>query len=222
MSKPYFTEDYLQFFKDLAANNNRDWFHANKKRYEKSVKEPFAVFIAELISRVQKEDKSVQIEPKHAIFRVNRDIRFSKDKTPYKTNNSAIIAKDGRKGMNNPGMYVEIGPEHMRVYGGLYMPDKEILYAVREKISNNLRTFEKAINDKTFKAVYGEVRGEKNKIIPKEFKDAGAKQALIYNKGFYYFTEIPLKEVTNPNLPELVMEKYKAAKPVAEFLHGVV
>lgn len=219
MAKAFFTADYFDFFKELAANNHRDWFHENKKRYETSVKKPFHDFVEEVISKVQKEDKSVEVVPKQAIFRINRDIRFSKDKTPYKTNNSAIIAKNGRKGMNNPGMYIELGPEHIRVYGGQYMPDKELLYKIRTKIAKDPKSFEKAINDKSFKKVYGEIQGEKNKIIPKEFKEVGEKQPLIYNKGFYYYSEIPLDKITSPKLVELVMEKYKAAKPVRDWLH---
>lgn len=220
MAKVFFTEDYFNFFKELAANNHRDWFHENKKRYENSVKNPFNAFVAELIRLVQLEDKSVDIEPKQAIFRINRDIRFSKDKTPYKTNNSAIITKDGRKGMYNPGLYIEMGPAHIRVYGGLYRPEKELLYAIRKKIAANPAALEKAINNAAFKKEYGEIRGDKNKIIPKEFKAVSEKQPLIYNKAFYYFTEIPLEKISSPKLAELVLEKYRAAKSVRDFLHS--
>jgi len=222
MSQAFFTDDFFQFFKDLAANNNRDWFQANKQRYEQSVKIPFEGFVAEIIKRVRAENLKVEVEPKQAIFRIYRDIRFSKDKTPYKTYVSAIIAKDGRKGRHNPGMYLELNPEQIRVYGGIYMPEKDVLYAVREYIANNLKKFEEVINDKGFKKFYREILGEKNKVIPKEFKEAGEKQPIVYNKAFYYFTEIPLKDITNPKLADKVMDAYRAAKPVREFLHKVV
>ena len=81
----WFTSDFNTFFKDLARNNNKEWFDANRKRYEASMKQPFESFTTEVIKRVAKHDKSVKIGPKEAIFRINRDIRFSKDKTPYKT-----------------------------------------------------------------------------------------------------------------------------------------
>lgn len=222
MSKSYFTTEYNAFLKELAANNNREWFHENKKRYEKSVKEPFKKFVEDLILRVNKLDPTVKIKPQQAIFRIHRDIRFSKDKTPYKTSNSAIIAKDGRKGMHNPGMYIEVGPEHIRVYGGLYMPDKDLLYAIRKKIANELTQFEKVINDSEFKRVFGGIKGEQNKRIPKEFQKTGEKQPLIYNKSFYYFSELSPDEVLNPALTDVIMEKHKAAEPVRKFLHSVV
>lgn len=218
----YFTDDFVQFFKELAANNNRDWFQANKKRYEGSVKKPFENFISDLIAKVREQEPDLKLEPKEAIFRINRDIRFSKDKTPYKLNTSAIVAKGGRKGMHSPGMYIELNPEEVRVYGGIYMPDKDILYSVREQITKNMAAFDKAISDKDFKKVYGTIQGEKNKIIPKEFKEAGEKQPLIYNKAFYYYTKLPVKVITSPKLADEVMSAYGAAKPVREFLRKAV
>jgi uncharacterized protein (TIGR02453 family) len=88
----YFEKDYFEFFKELAANNHKEWFDVNRSRYHSSVKEPFDKFIADLITEVHKIDKKIEIAPKDAIFRINRDIRFSKDKTPYKLNRSAIIS----------------------------------------------------------------------------------------------------------------------------------
>lgn len=218
----YFTDDFVNFFKELAANNDRDWFHANKKRYEESVKKPFEAFIGDIIAKVKETEPDLELEPKQAIFRIHRDIRFSKDKTPYKLNTSAIVAKGGRKGMHSPGMYLELNPEEVRVYGGMYMPDKDLLYSVREQISNNMAAFDKAINDKTFKKVYGEIQGDKNKVIPKEFKEAAEKQPLLYNKAFYYYTKLPVKLITSPKLADEVMSAYAAAKPVREFLRKAV
>jgi hypothetical protein len=100
-----FTTDFNAFFMDLAKNNNKEWFDANRKRYESSVKKPFHAFVGEAIQRIGKLDRTVAIEPKEAIFRINRDIRFSKDKTPYKLSCSAIISPAGRKDHAVPGLY---------------------------------------------------------------------------------------------------------------------
>ena len=105
----YFTQDYLDFFKELAANNHKEWFDENRKRYEKSVKDPFKKFVEALIAETHKFDPSVNIEAKDAIFRINRDIRFSKDKTPYKLDRSAIISSGGRKDHSIPGFYIATG-----------------------------------------------------------------------------------------------------------------
>ena len=118
----YFTQDYLDFFKELAAHNHKEWFDVNRKRYENVVKKPFQIFVDDLIESISKIDSEIQITSKEAIFRINRDIRFSKDKIPYKLNNSAIISKEGRVNKSYPGLYMELGPEHLSIYGGLYMP----------------------------------------------------------------------------------------------------
>ena len=93
----YFDTDYLEFFKELAGNNHKEWFDIHRKRYEQSVKIPMQVFVKDLILALKRIDKEIQIEPKDAIFRINRDIRFSKDKSPYKLQSSAIISKYGKK-----------------------------------------------------------------------------------------------------------------------------
>lgn len=213
----HFTNDFLAYFKDLAANNNRDWFHENKKRYEASVKKPFAAFVGEMIERARTEDADLALEPKNAIFRINRDIRFSKDKTPYKTNSSALIAPGGRKDRSRPALYIEMHPEHLRVYSGAYMPDKEQLYTIREQIAGNLEGFEKLIGDKTFKKHFGSIRGEQNKRLPKEFVEAAEKQPLMFNKAFYWFSEFDPKEITNPKLADMMWERYASCKPLRDF-----
>ena len=97
----YFTQDFLDFFKELAANNHKDWFHANKKRYEASVKDPFKLFVQDMIDKAAKVDGRFAGEAKNAIFRINRDIRFSKDKSPYKLQMGAVISPGGKRRYGN-------------------------------------------------------------------------------------------------------------------------
>ncbi|MBX7051451.1 MAG: DUF2461 domain-containing protein [Flavobacteriales bacterium] len=216
----YFNQDYLQFFKDLAANNNRDWFQANKKRYESSVKKPFELFVADLISELKKHDKSINIKPSDAIFRINRDIRFSKDKTPYKLNASAVISRDGRKTDGASGVYVELGPEKLALAGGIYMPDKDKLQDIRDGITKNPKSFMKVLNDKTFVKVWGELQGEKNKILPAEHKKVAEVCPYIYNKQFYFWVELDPKIILTDKLMKTVVDHYLAGKPVGDFLNA--
>lgn len=204
----WFTDDYNRFFKDLAKNNNKEWFDANRKRYEKSVKQPFEAFVAEAITRIAKHDKSVSLDPKEAIFRINRDIRFSKDKTPYKLEASAIISSAGRKDHSVPGLYFALGPESTKLYGGCYMPDKEQLSRIREAIVRDGKGFRKVIGAKSFVTLFGEVQGEANKVLPAEFKAHMAKEPLIANKQFYVCAEKPAKLVTDPKLMEVLMDHW--------------
>ena len=138
----FFTADFIQFFIDLAPNNHKDWFDENRSRYEDNVREPFKKFVGHLISELNKVNPNFKdLEPKDCIFRINRDIRFSKDKTPYKMNVSALMAVGGKKNYMGEGVYIELGPEHVRVYSGLYEVDKEALLQLREGIAQNLSEF---------------------------------------------------------------------------------
>ena len=105
----YFTSDFVEFFKDLAKNNQKEWFHENKKRYEASIKNPFTLFLKDLIAEIQKFDSELHIEPKDCILRINRDVRFSKDKTPYNLHYTAFISKGGKKDKSIPGFFLRFG-----------------------------------------------------------------------------------------------------------------
>lgn len=215
----YFTKDLIKFLKDLEKNNNRDWFNENKERYIKSAKEPFEVFIGDLIEAMSPHFESLAITPKEAIFRIYRDVRFSKDKKPYKVQVSGLVNPGGRKSMTMPGVYVEISPNHMRAYSGLYQLDSKQLKNLRSHITHNLDEFNALIADKKFKKVYGEIRGEQNKVIPKEFREDAESQPLIYNKQFYYFTEWPPEIVLDDKLVKKVVDAFVIAQPLSEFLY---
>ena len=215
----HFTQDFLDFFKELAANNNKDWFHANKKRHEASVKKPFEDFVQEIINRTSAVDDRFAGEAKKAVFRIYRDVRFSKDKTPYKLNCSAIIAPGGKKeGMGIPGTYLEMGPEYFRFYSGLYQPEKEVLYQVREYIIKHSAQLNRLVVEKEFVEKFGELRGDKNKVLPKEFKEAAAKQPFIFNKQFYFFAEMPAEVILKDDLADIVMDCFRASEPMRKFL----
>jgi len=209
----WFTADFDQFFKDLAKNNHKEWFDANRKRYEGSVKNPFEAFVAEAITRIAKHDKTVRIEPKEAIFRINKDIRFSKDKTPYKLACSAIISSAGRKDHTTPGIYFEFGPESLKFFGGAYSPEKEQILSIRAAIMRDPKGFRKVIEGKTFSSKFDGVKGEANKLLPPEFKAAVIKEPLIANKQFYVGAERPAKLATDPKLMDEMMDHYLAMRP---------
>ncbi|MEZ4978918.1 MAG: DUF2461 domain-containing protein [Chitinophagales bacterium] len=186
----YFTQDFHDFFIELAANNHKDWMDLNKKRYTKSVKEAFENFVEALILELSNFDTELSLKASDAIFRINRDIRFSADKTPYKTNRTALISKYGRKDKVYPGFYLFLSPEKCMVGGGVYFLEKENLYKVRQEISYNLEEFQALIDEKNFKANFPEILGEKGKVLPKEFQEDAKKQQLLFNKGFYYMKDL--------------------------------
>ena len=213
----FFTKDFLDFFRELSRNNHRDWFQANKKRYETSVKKPFATFIQVMIDRMQADDPNVILTPKDAIFRINRDIRFSKDKTPYKTHMAAIISAGGKKNKTVPGIYLQFGAEETRLYSGAHMLEKDQLQRVREAIAAHPEKFSKLVNDKAFNKKFGEIHGEENKRLPKEFEEAAARQPLLFKKSFYYFHQFEPEVILKDDLADIIMDYWMTAKPLGAF-----
>ncbi|MCH8908982.1 MAG: DUF2461 domain-containing protein, partial [Candidatus Heimdallarchaeota archaeon] len=130
----YFTQEFLDFFKELTRNNKKVWFDKNRKTYEQIVREPFKAFISELIFRIQEFEVDFEVTPKQAIFRINRDIRFAKDKTPYKTYVSANMQPGGRTQAGHPGYYIHLGVDIAHVGGGAHHVTKEHTYGIRSKI----------------------------------------------------------------------------------------
>jgi uncharacterized protein (TIGR02453 family) len=219
----FFTKDYLDFFIELAPNNNKEWFDSNRRRYEQSVKKPFADFVQHMIARFEKYDAAYkELDAPACTFRINRDIRFSKDKTPYKLFCSAVLSPRGKKSDSINGIYFELGPEAVRVYGGIYEADKEMILSVREGIASDPKGFAKAIGSREFTEMFGHVRGEKNKILPAELKEAAAKQELIFNKQWYFVTELSAEEVLSPKLDEQLEKCYLAGKPVEDFFNKFI
>ena len=212
----YFNKAFLDFFSGLMKNNSREWFDKNRKVYETEVKNPFKSLVEHMISKIHEHDPEVQIEAKDAIFRINRDIRFSKDKTPYQTHVSANISPGGRKSPH-PGFYFQLSAKRLMIGGGVYQLEKDHLYQVRDEILHSPKEFQKLISDKSFKSHFGELKGEKNKILPSPFKEALGEQPLLANKQFYYMTEVSPTKIIQPGLDKLLMDYYLAGKKMNNY-----
>ena len=214
----YFTPEFTAFLSELEKNNNRDWFQANKARYEQHVKNPFYHFINDLIIRISDLEGPIPMEAKDAIFRINRDIRFSKNKSPYKTHMAAFISRYGKKDKGKPALYFQASPTDVRLYSGVYALDKTSLHQLRSHIAAFPKAFQATIDDPVFHHHFKEILGEKNKRIPKEFEEAAEKQPLIYNKNFYFFKKLPAAFLLEEPLINSLSKFYQACKPVRDFL----
>ncbi len=223
MADSHFSQDFLDFLKELSTNNDRDWFQKNKLRFKSNVEEPFKDFIATMIRKMQQQTPGMDhLEAKDCVFRIYRDVRFSKDKSPYKTHMAALIGPGGRKDKTNPGMYLQLSAEDARLYSGAHMLDKNQLLAVRTAIAEDLEGFRTAINNKGFKEAFGEILGEKNKRLAAPFADLAEKEPLLFNKSFYYFKKWPAEEILTDNFPDTLMATFNAAKPVNNFLFSAL
>jgi uncharacterized protein (TIGR02453 family) len=207
----------LNFLSDLAMNNNRDWFHANKPRFEQEVQKPFLVFVAGIIEGLVEIDPRFQVSAKDAVFRIYRDTRFGTDKTPYKTNISASITPLGKKS-NFPGFYVQVDAEKMMIGGGAYSLEKEQLLKIREGIAQQESHFLELIKDPNFVQHYGAMKGENLKRVPVEWKEVYERIPLIVNKQFYFMAEMDSDAVLKSNAVEVAVDYAKAGLPLIDFL----
>jgi uncharacterized protein (TIGR02453 family) len=216
----HFEPAALEFLADLAAHNDRDWFSEHRKTYEQKVRDPFKAFVSDVIAAcAEREPAFADLEPKHCIFRINRDTRFSKDKQPYKTHLSAGISPGGKKS-GDPGLYVHFDAGRLVVGGGAYWVEKDDLYVLREHIAAQPERFNELLAKPTFKSKYGALQGERNVRLPKEFRAAAEVCPHILNKQFFYMAELPVQHVVSPSLVQKVMEHFDAAAEVRQFLRA--
>lgn len=214
----YFTQDFNDFFAELTLNNEKSWFDTNRKRYQTSVKEPWEKFLLELIDQVRKLEPIDQLPAAKFGSRINRDIRFSNDKSPYNNHFWAAIVRSGKKD-NRPGYYVRLGVEGMNIGGGYYYPDKEELISIRRAIKKDAVSLNKIINSTQFKKYWGgELFGDKNKILPAEFKEAAKEEPLIANKGWHYWKDYDVDVILSKDLIERIITAYKAGQPLNRYL----
>ena len=214
------TKEALQFFADLNANNNTEWMHANKKRYE-NYKKDYHNYIASLLAEMKPLDKSLELlEVKNCTFRINRDIRFSKDKAPYKSNMGAWFSQNKNR-KNAPGYYIHFEKGNSFIAGGVWCPDATELKQIRKEIEFFHDDLEKIIANKTFKKEFGAIdEDEKNKLknAPKGFDAEHPAIEFLKLKSFTASEKIDDKLFTDKNFSKVVAQKLIALKPLNDFL----
>ena len=213
------TEAFYEFFIELSVNNQKSWFDENRARYEREVKALFLTFVESVLVKMAAVDGRFSgMEAKQCIFRINKDIRFSKDKTPYKLHCAAAIQIGGRKEMGAGGLYIQLGPEECGLYSGVYMPEKDELMRIRGLIAGDLEGFNRVITDKAFVKYFGTVRGEKNKRIDTVWGAAAAEQPLIFNKQFYIQHSVEAEDTLRSDFDDYVVEVWKASRGFNVFI----
>lgn len=215
------TKDTLQFLEDLKNNNHRDWFQANQDRYE-SYKQDYRNTVEEFLNVMKPLDENLeQLEFKDCSYRINRDIRFSKDKTPYKTH-MGIWMCEGKKNTNLAGYYVHIEPESGFAGGGLYMPEAGELKKVRREIDGFYEELEDILNDPDFKKVYGSLDTDEGMVLksaPKDFDKNHPAIELLKFKTFLATAKISKKELLSKTFVQDTSEKLIVLKPLVAFLN---
>jgi len=211
-------KETLEFLKRLDKNNNREWFNAHKDQFI-TAKENIAALTGYLISQIAKFDPAISgTLPEDCVFRIYRDIRFSKNKNPYKNNLGAYIAPGGRKSMS-PGYYFHVQPGQCFIAAGLHMPDSSALLKVRKAIAGKTDEFVKILKAKTFKERFGELHGDKLKTMPKGFPADHPAIEFLKMKSMTVHREYKSdKVVLDKDYPKMLVSDAKAIFPLVVFL----
>lgn len=213
------SNDTFKFLKDLAKNNNKEWFTTNKKRYEVA-KADFEAFVTDMVKNMAKFDPPIgNLEPKKCIFRIYRDTRFSKDKTPYKSNMGANFSVSPSKIHDHAGYYIHIEPGKSFLAGGAYEPQSPWINNIRQEIDYNTKEFKKIISAAPFKKNFGEIKGDKLKTVPKGFPKDHPELSLLQYKSFLLVHDVDDKLVTSDGFMKHLIDVYKSMKPFNDFLN---
>jgi uncharacterized protein (TIGR02453 family) len=215
------SKNTLQYLSELMQNNNRDWFLDNKKRFD-DARQEFESFIDALILEIAKFDPAIaHHRAKDCIFRIYRDVRFSKDKSPYKTHFGAHVTAAAKRSEihSRAGYYIHIEPGVSMLAGGAYLPQGPWLKAIRQEIAFNGEEFRKVLNAKDFVKHFGQMEGEKLKKAPKEYDADHPEIELLKHKSFLASNKCPDGQVTSEDFLSYSTEVFRALFPFDQFLN---
>jgi uncharacterized protein (TIGR02453 family) len=208
----------MEFLGDMRENNNREWFEANKGRYEEA-KGEFEVLMNRVIASVYRFDPTIgNLRAKDCVFRIYRDVRFSKDKLPYKTNMGGFVSRGGRKGLY-AGYYVHAEPGGSMLAGGIYMPPADVLKKVRQEVYFHADEFKGILNDAAFKKTFRMMEEDKLKKPPKDFPADFADIDLLKYKSYTVLHGVSDETVTSADYVEYAVKVFMVMFPFNAFLN---
>ncbi len=212
----YFSAATLEFWNGLANNNSKAWFDEHRPDYETHLRAPYLALAEDLCEGLAARFPEYDMDPKKAIYRINRDVRFSDDKSPYKTELGITIGRSQKHDPDWPAYTTRIGVTGLAVAGGMYMPSTEMRDALRRYIAVHGDGLRAAIADADFQRVYGELGGEAHKRPLPDLKDAAAAEPLVLNKQWTFWMSNDDPEVLlDPDLDQIILDAWDAAAPVA-------
>lgn len=209
----------LKFVAALKRNNHREWFQAHRADFEVA-RTQFENYVAALIAELSRTEPLAGLSPRDCIFRLNRDLRFTKDKTPYKPYMSAYIAPGGRKS-RRMGYYVHLEPGNAMLAGGLHEPEPQQLAAWRAAIHRNPRPLKKIIAGAAFRRYFGEVQGERLKTVPRGYPKDHPEADLLRLKSVTVIRHIAEADVASPAFLSESLATFRAIRPFLRYLEAL-
>lgn len=216
-----FPKEGIKFFRQLKHNNNRKWFGKHRKEYEEYVKLPMCSFIVALQVHFGKFAPEFDLNPKRSIFRIYRDIRFSPDKTPYKTHIAAHFVLRGKpKGFLGSGYYIEIAPGGLYTGGGIYIPDSDQLKKIRKAISMRGKEFLSIVKNRRFQRFFAQFEWSKLKRVPRGYDESDPMAEWLMYKQFFVGVSWPESKCYKEKFVEEAAEIFEATTPLVHFLNS--
>lgn len=209
----------LDFLKDLKKNNNRDWFLKNRNRYD-NAHENIIAFADALLAEMKKHDNIETASGKKSLFRIYRDVRFSKDKSPYKNYWGGSFKRATKK--LRGGYYFQIAPGNSLVAGGFFAPNATDTLRIRTDIDLNFKEWKKLLSNNKFKETFGNMLGEKVATAPKGFSKNNPAIDLLKHKQFYFEHRFTDKEVLGKDFLKQVNQTFKALRPYFDYMSEVL
>ncbi len=216
----YFTRDLFQFLRDLKRNNNRSWFQRNKDRYETSVRDPVLRFIVDVGPRIKKLSPHFIADASPiggSMMRIYRDIRFSKDKTPYKTTIGVHFWHGKGRDGATPALYLHLEPDNSSVGAGIWRPEARALKSIRDAIAEEPKKWERATSGREFRSSFG-MAGESLKRPPRGYDPNHPFIEDIKRRDFAVGSPLPDGQVCSPDFMEMLLEAFRASAPFTKFL----
>lgn len=213
----------LQFLSSLKKNNNKPWFEKNRKAYD-AAKENMLMLSAAMIKQLSKTVPALlSIQPKDTLFRINRDVRFSKDKSPYKTNMGMYLNPEGKKA-DSPGYYIHIEPGKSFMAAGLWMPQPNTLAKIRQEIDYNLKDWQKILSGKSFKQSYEKGMSQEDRLSrpPKGYDKENPAAEYLQLKSFVVIRPLTDAEIMTKDFVKNAAKHFAAAKPMIDFLKTAI
>lgn len=220
MAASYFGPELFKFLKQLRANNDRSWFAANKGRYERDVRDPMLGFIRDMAAPLAEISREIVADPRPAggsLFRIYRDTRFSKDKSPYKTNVGIHFRHERAKDAHAPGYYLHIGPDEVFAGGGIWHPDTDAANRIREAIVADPQRWKRATRGGTF-AKRLELGGDSLKRVPSWADAAHPFADDLKRKDFFGWARLTEDDVVAPGFVDEYARICRDAAPLMRFL----
>ena len=220
----HFTPALFEFLGELAMNNRREWFQANKVRYQRDVQDPMVQFVADFDDRLTGISRHMVADPRRSggsVFRIYRDVRFSKDKSPYKTNAGVHFRHRVGREVHGPGLYLHMEPGNVFAGAGLWKPKSPTAGKIREAIVVNPRKWERIVSDDEFASMFS-LEGDSLKRAPRGFDPGHPHIEYLKLKSYVAITPFTEEEACSPDFIDVYADTCRVASPFVEFLTTAV